>query len=855
MKNNGFLFLALGLSLCLSSSLQAQSCFESCDPEICEYCDEDVTTLILINPDRMTGSTAAINQMEGAVNQFADLPTVNGLTVNIGHPSFATLQDYYDLWDLDQDPDKANAVLFAEGGIQDIVSSFQQCQPNIENIIVVGGDDVIPMARIDDDDTILLPESEYVDPFPGLPNSNLTDQSTVGQALASDKYLSDDPLAVCRDINPQELDGRLFLPDLSIGRLVETPEEITASLDAFTGTPRDLSQYPYRVLLTGYEFLVDSADRMKIEWENVWQSPPLLAINSGLVARDWMNQPACAPSSSSADCLEDQLRNGGNPYAFISVNGHADHYSEGVPNEDPFDFSGLNAAEIYGKSRCDAPLSSTPVNLENSVVVSVGCHGGLPVPGCDMSDVDHSMDMPQTYLNAGAMAYIANTGYAWALDRGVGKSERLPEILTDIVIAKSDISIGEAVRLAKRQKAAELFDITPYDSKTSMEWTLYGFPMYRVKTGEPPTPPPPPAECQQKIECPYPQDPCPAEEVLIAECRFTDLTQLNYLKHDSEGTVLDPFLPLDCEDPNGCYVTLEGYSSETLDAPIQPKLIRDATIDDHHVRGVLWLGGEVGPKSEEWEALFAQPSSNRLTTDYNLVAIPRIPMLKPGKPNGGLNLTAPLSNLTGHEGNVLVLLAGLAEKPLGGTSYSRMSLFNDLFADVFYLSGDPLTLQGSETDFDGPTVSPSNTAFHSLNGVAGDWSLRWDISAQDGSGVWRIVVVYHVDGSTTWDALDLVCQNQTGDLHVRCIGGIDSELVDAGDAELVTYFVQAVDVYGNVSWLSYVPDSLPTTDWSGVVPDLGLPVDVLIPTESSIDAVFVDGFEAGDLSAWSTVFP
>ena len=59
------------------------------------------------------------------------------------------------------------------------------------------------------------------------------------------------------------------------------------------------------------------------------------------------------------------------------------------------------------------------------MVYAVGCHGGLPVPGSCSTDADHSLDLPQTFLSRGVVAYVANTGYGWGLKYGIGYGERL----------------------------------------------------------------------------------------------------------------------------------------------------------------------------------------------------------------------------------------------------------------------------------------------------------------------------------------------------------------------------------------------------------------------------------------------
>ena len=119
------------------------------------------------------------------------------------------------------------------------------------------------------------------------------------------------------------------------------------------------------------------------------------------------------------------------------------------------------------------------------MVYAVGCHGGLSVPGSCAGDADHSLDLPQTFLSSGAVAYVANTGYGWGLKQGIGYGERLVEILTEELTGGGTVVVGEVVRRSKQRYVLESPRLDAYDEKTLMQWTLYGLPMYAVKIGTP----------------------------------------------------------------------------------------------------------------------------------------------------------------------------------------------------------------------------------------------------------------------------------------------------------------------------------------------------------------------------------
>ena len=90
------------------------------------------------------------------------------------------------------------------------------------NVVLVGPDAAMPFARLDDL-TTAANEKGYASTFPA--------ESEIAASLAAGKVLSDDPYG---DDNPQNFLGRqLYLPDVAVGRLVETPADIEGAVQRF----------------------------------------------------------------------------------------------------------------------------------------------------------------------------------------------------------------------------------------------------------------------------------------------------------------------------------------------------------------------------------------------------------------------------------------------------------------------------------------------------------------------------------------------------------------------------------------------------------------------------------------------
>ena len=130
-------------------------------------------------------------------------------------------------------------------------------QPNgagIKYLVLVGGDRAIPFGRLEDYVSISN-ESGYA--------QSVGTNNELSAALGAGRILSDDPYA---DTTPvQYLNRQLFVPDLSVGRLVETPTEIVAALTRYRTFNGRLD--PTTGTVFGYDFLSDGATEVRTALE------------------------------------------------------------------------------------------------------------------------------------------------------------------------------------------------------------------------------------------------------------------------------------------------------------------------------------------------------------------------------------------------------------------------------------------------------------------------------------------------------------------------------------------------------------------------------------------------------------
>ncbi len=845
--------------------------------------DEAVKSLILWNSGRTTDAFGDVADLERNLRVLAAHPEVEGTLVDLaGVDPVACL---YAWWDAPGQPVGgcpeehrpcqglaagaldtclANSVLFDpdEPGVDDpfgvhayLLDQLLPAFPGVETLVLAGDDGMVPLARLEDRCRVL---SEDAYPAGGDLSPTAT---TVGRALANNQYLSDDPLATrdrvqlddagsvavpaVGDTCPESTAGLALIPDLAVGRLVETPAEIIGTITTFvseSGT-LDLTDPRYddrKVLVTGYDFLFDSAAWIAATWRGFLEvGEP--TVGSTLVdpQENW-----------GADELQAGLcGDGAVPYPVVNLNGHANHYEEGIPGPAVYSDDGLTAEEIDHPQAC----GTAALDLSGAVIYAVGCHGGLPVPDLGDNPGDHPLDLPQTFLRRGAVAYLANTGFGWGLLAGPpGYAERLVVLFTEELTAAGSISVGEAVKRAKTRYFLDdsgCFDA--YDQKSLMQWTLFGLPMFTVQTG---APAPARATPRTLKEAPAVEHfggvtvsrrptggSAPLPPFLTRLDLHFDFSAAGvYRKYQSEfdaDTHQASNLEIALADPcdpssSGCFYTLNGLATGQADLPVQPYFVYGSRLSGTSQHGVLWKGATY-QEEEGWKELRAVlQSNNDGGFEDNLGALPKAKRVRPRPtrqvpgedPDGGG--ACPPSDL---ELNSLTLPTGEVVETADRGVLERRDLSVDLEIFYFNNTADP----GENCDRDGPDFGAE--PYHRVRGTA----VEWAVAASDPSGVWRVVAVINdgtVDatGRGSWVAVELAGPDQDG---------VWNGVYEAAGAALITYFLQAVDRRGNVAWLLFeAPEGEKAA--SGIPADLPLPLKATVtPGTTDLALTMVDAFD------------
>lgn len=387
-------------------------------------------TLILVNRQRIADlyGSAGADALMNKLYDLADHARVQGAVIQVENdPAVAAA---YSQWTADQssllDNARANAVASA---VRNLAMTFLSNGPNVEYIVLVGDDRVIPHRRVPEGD-MSKTEHEYA--------PSVTSSTTLWAAAQANMTLTDDYYA---DREPTDWQGQeLYIPDYAIGRLIETPDEIIGTIDTFlagqvlTGS---------RALVTGYDFVQDTAGGISGLFKN-----DNFTTDDELIGPVW-----------SGDALRAKQLNASPRFDLQSINGHATHATTGAP-----DHADIQAGEVV----------TATSDLTRALVFNVGCHAGLNDSG--------SLDLAQAFAQKKA-TYVGNTGYGWG-GSGVVYSEAVMKNFARELLRGTSSRMGKALTAAKQTYYQRAMVFTSYDQKALMEATFYGLPMYELTTGE-----------------------------------------------------------------------------------------------------------------------------------------------------------------------------------------------------------------------------------------------------------------------------------------------------------------------------------------------------------------------------------
>jgi hypothetical protein len=497
----------------------------------------DPLTVFVTQRERLTAiyGEPAVAAAERSLFALADHPAIRGVVVSV--PS--TL---YDGWDTE--PCNVQAANTVTAGIKQLLEPYIDDASSVENVVLVGNDDIVPFRRVADT-TVVGNERNYaLGTFlsQGAPLFHAVDG---GYILTQDYYVDRVP-------TPYE-GGALYVPDLAIGRLVETPAEIAAIADAFLASDGVLDVSTASV--SGYDFFEDHSNAVAAELSSAGVSTSSL-VNDAWTGADlrcqWGIDPTGTGCASASD-LSDQ-------------SAHYTHWSAlsagGFFNEAYDDY--VTAAEV------DA--AGQDGSFVGHLGFTIGCHAGFSAPDDDVLSAglpfDPALDFPQALARSRAI-WVASTGYALGDDEALNYTELLMLRYTQQLLGGAATAGGSLVN-AKLDYLGSKGTITNYDQKVAIEMTLYGLPQYQVNT--PSTAAISQAETSIRSFAAIGVDPGPGA---------TSTETFNFSPP-----------PQPVVTPNGTFHTIDGESESIVARPRMPRIVTNvANPSEGPVHGAILVGG------------------------------------------------------------------------------------------------------------------------------------------------------------------------------------------------------------------------------------------------------------------------
>ena len=317
--------------------------------------------------------------------------------------------------------------------------------PGLRYIILVGSHEVIPMEA--------RPADNYVENDWNIPAGYLYDIYHAGK---NGYYLTDTVYSDLSYYNDGWGTDRELAPELSVGRLVESPSQIIGQMNAFIAAGASMSRSALEAI--GSNDYLDGAQAA--------------ATFMGSSADFTLNQ-----SGFLSSLIPPKLNSG---HSVVYIGGHGDFDWMTTRKWDQGFQAGATGSQGNTEDLTDIP---------NAVIVAAGCHNGFNMTDMTYHPYDGTVnygDFPERFANKKVGVYIGSTGYTWITVSGtskslsdVGVSERLASLFIDRLLNNGLTTAGKAFQAATNQYMTERGSLTTADRRVISIATFYGIPNYR----------------------------------------------------------------------------------------------------------------------------------------------------------------------------------------------------------------------------------------------------------------------------------------------------------------------------------------------------------------------------------------
>jgi CSLREA domain-containing protein len=521
--------------------------------------------------------------LDDALKSLAD--DYNGVVVEIGQPNSLIYNLNAEAEENDNEKCPYAKNLVAEE-IKNVIDSYRfkpdgSPNPNLEYVVLTGSDDVAPFFRVPDQ-ALLGAESMYQPPVSIFSSSEAS--------LRNNFVLTDDFYGAKYGVSYK--DSSIPAIDLAVGRLVESPRDMLAQINAFqalnsgvinreaNGSSRDINTF-----VTGYDFLVDAVeDIINQLGEGTGVTPDTLVTPHDVAP---INNPDPFVESGEVDSggpwtgadLLDRLANNDSDLVFF-----AGHFSASSLLAADFE-TGITTWDILR-------LDDQGKDFKNMIIYSAGCHSGYNIVDRHSTPFTLNPDWASAIASVGG-TMIGGTGYQYGDTQFLEYSERLYLYFTEALRTGNadSVSIGQAMVAAKQRYLAETPSMRGIHQKALIEATIFGLPMLSVDMPNRLTSPPSGSEIAELS--PILQNPGAILGLQTAAVNF------DFASHWSSSP--NPLHIVDLDNAEGgspASITASWYSGSNgvvsnPGEPAVPQFVKDVSspVPGYSLRGVGFRGG------------------------------------------------------------------------------------------------------------------------------------------------------------------------------------------------------------------------------------------------------------------------
>ncbi len=698
----------------------------------------------------------------------------NGVVVDVGQSSWVDA-----LASQAQAPANA-ACPYAENleatAIQDIINTYRTSA--LKYVVIVGDDDVIPFFRYPDN-AGLAPESDYEPP--------LSSTSSAEAALQNNDYLSDDQYGAETVLNIQGT--TVPLATAAVGRLVESPADIYASVESYvngqTAINAGSSTSPGTSLVSGYDFMQPPASEIASTFgTDLGATPTELITNQGVPATTTGTPPS---ASWTASQLSSALFGTHHDLVFLGA-----HFSA----------NNLLAADDTSTITTNQFASQVGGTLQNSLVISPGCHSGYNIDAADgVPGVTDDLAWPQAFTEAGA-TLIAGTGYQYGDTNYVAYSDQFYVDLAQQLgyqpgKSPGSVSIGAALTDTKLQYLAGLDQLNGLQEKALLQVTLYGLPMLGLQE---PDQQAAPGGATSAIG----QGTNPGQ-LLTSQANSVASNPGQSLGLEEANLNTTPVLTATAApSPNTSYTYDSGPQGEVADpgGPVLPLQIEDVNVANQVLRGVGFWGGTY-TDTPGTTPLTGDPATDTGSTSLVQFASPAFFPQTLWNPNYFPTLV--------NGGDTELAMTPVQYESDSATT-NVMRSYNDLDLHLFY--SDNTSSYSGTTTVNGQTVNYTNVPALAAPPTISDVTstvtngdqvvVSAHVSGEPAAGIQEVWVTYTGTSAGplhgTWQSVDLQ-QSSSSDstLWTGVVTDANPAGVTGNPASDMQFMVQAANGVGEVS--------------------------------------------------------